>query len=120
MPTDRPEREEDAARLDGGGIFPKEPLWTWERIISAALLVGWVAVCWHWAGPQCLRGIWAPALALICIWWPETMGAYTGPSGIARRWITRPSPECAVRALGWAVLIASWAVVLYAHFAGGN
>jgi hypothetical protein len=80
----------------------------WNRILSAILVVAWLALLGLAGGAESVVwGVLQTALPLACIWFPEEMGSITTmlPGPLSVRPITQTSPGCLVRALGWAVLL---------------
>jgi hypothetical protein len=55
-----------------------------------------------------LKGIGTAAPPLACIWFPDALGQVTTllPGPLGDRPITRESPGCVLRAVGWFALIA--------------
>jgi hypothetical protein len=80
----------------------------WNRVLSGALATAWLVLCGIAAGVGgVLRGTLEIGLPLACIWFPEVLGSLTsvlsGP--LSNMPITRASPGCAVRVLGWVALL---------------
>jgi hypothetical protein len=77
----------------------------WNRVLSGLLGIGWLGLSTLGGG---LRGLVTSLLQIVvplaCIWYPDILGAAT--TNLRAVPITRTSPGCAVRALGWAALLS--------------
>lgn len=63
--------------------------------------------------PQTKENFWAGMFALISlalIWFGDALGGYTGTTGFARPHITKESPGCLVKLMGWFFLL--WVVIV--------
>jgi hypothetical protein len=90
------------------GVPDRDYPWDWNRILSGFLALAWLTLCGLAGGTAAvLQGVLQAALPLACIWFPETLGSMTSmlPGALSDMPITRTSPGCLVRALGWVVLL---------------
>lgn len=55
-------------------------------------------------------------LPLACIWFGEEMGNYTGPAFGFRPHITKESPGCFIKLLGWVLLLLPMAIFVLNYF----
>ena len=85
-------------------MFPKEPIWTPSRMISGLIAILYLVSAWLTGGGQsAVPVLLFIILPLLCIWFPDAMGQYTG-AFLSRTPISRPSPTGFVWFLGWVLL----------------
>jgi len=96
-----------------GWMMPQGPVWSLERVLSSAICVLWLTIGGVAAG---LEGVLRLGMFLVvpmaCIWFSESLGEAVGfmSSGV---YVSRSSPEWAVRLLGWVVLLMpAWGTLL--------
>ena len=80
----------------------------WQMVEWSLLAILWLSILAIGAGlGGVLRGALEIALPCACIWFPETLGSMTSalPGLLSNVPIERASPGCAVRLLGWVVLL---------------
>jgi hypothetical protein len=80
----------------------------WNRILSGGIAAAWLTLAAIAGGVVAvLQSTMALALPLVCIWFPDILGGMTSSlPGLGNAAISRESPGCAVRALGWVALLA--------------
>ena len=80
----------------------------WNRLLSGALALGWLFLCGVGAGTVgVLQGILALILPIACIWFADELGGLTTTVPLLGDMpVTRESPGCAVRVLGWVALLS--------------
>lgn len=83
------------------------------RILSSIIAVGYLVAAYFTSGLETTFkfGI-SLLLPLVCIWYSEAMGGYTGVShrGVS---ITKPTPGCFIALVGWALLLLPLIAVLF-------
>ena len=90
------------------GVPDREHPYDWNRILSGILAIAWVCFAAVGAGLRgFLVGMLQLALPLACIWFPDMLGSMTSalPGPLSGVPISQASPGCAVRFMGWVVLL---------------
>jgi hypothetical protein len=83
------------------------------RVLSGLLAVGYVTYAFvHFRFTGAVKFTAGLLLPLLCIWFSDAMGSYTGWLG---RGITSPSPGILVCVLGWIVLLIPLMLWIVSH-----
>ena len=80
----------------------------WNRIVSGVIAISWLALSAVGGGAVAvLYAALSLLVPLACIWFPDALGGLTTTlPGLSTIPITRESPGCAVRFLGWVALLS--------------
>ena len=90
------------------GVPDREYPYDWNRILSGVLAVAWISLSTIAAGLRgFLMSVLQLALPLACIWFPDVLGSMASslPGPLSNVPIRQASPGCAVRFMGWVVLL---------------
>jgi len=75
------------------------------RLLSALVAAAYVVHAYiRDPGPRAFFLITSLILPLGCIWFGDELGEFTGWA--SRRYITKTSPGCLIKLVGWALLLA--------------
>jgi len=89
------------------------------RILSALTAIAYLAAAFSLSSPQTgLRVMVFLLLPMVCIWYSEEMGEYTGYWG--RSYIDEKSPGCMIALVGWSLLLLPVIIVLITHLMSGR
>ncbi len=82
-----------------------EPFWTTDRVASGIIAALYLLIASLSDQAMFLRFILFLPIPIVCVWYPETLGGFTGAILPARPAATRVSPAKIVYLLGWALLL---------------
>lgn len=76
----------------------------WNRILSGLLAGAYIVIAFIAGGMEAsIKTLIAVLLPLVCIWFGDEMGQYSGT--IRLQAMTSPTPGCLVRFGGWLILL---------------